>query len=1096
MAEKSSHDVPPKTAKGRVLNNILLVSSVSIAVTFALFVVSRNHEIRKFDSRFEADASIRAFMVEEKLSGGLAAARILYGYLAEEDEIDGIGKKKLTRAMEELLAGRPEVAGLAWVLRTSGRGDWLPALHAGARSGETAAGFGSDAWPMREAAIVRARDTGKPAATQRLSVRGTEGVVGMILVFIPIYAKGMPAGSEAERRLAIRGFAAAVLSVEGLLSAGDKNMERLGLPASLSDAADTPALQPPRSSSAGERGYSPLLSPLYPEPPLYSHPIDFAGRELRVEVSASQAYMARNYPISYWLFIPIDFALTFFLGLYLNTVLSGRARMERKIFDRTADLLRIEDDLRATNAAMRDEVAEHRRAKEEILDLYNNAPCGYHSLDADGVYVRVNETELLWLGYSRRQVIGRRKFQDFLTPESLKVFEEQFPAYKIRGFVRNLEFDMIRKDGTILPVLLNSTVIKNSRGEFIMSRSTIYDISARKAMEEELRAAKDAAEASARAKSAFLANMSHEIRTPMNAIVGLARLAMDTPLTPKQRDYLSKIKTSSEALMGLINDILDVSRIEAGRMEIEQVGFKIDKLLEDVQAVVGVKAEEKGIALTMRIAPGVPRSLLGDPLRLGQVLINLIGNAVKFTEKGSVEVSVTPVHRRMDRVGVLFSVRDTGIGIPAEQQARLFKPFTQADESMTRKYGGTGLGLAISGNLVSLMGGRIDVSSEPGAGSEFSFILELVELPDAEGEPEPPAPAAAPVPRQAKGRILVAEDNEINQQVIREILEGMGLAVEIAKNGREAVDRVSTGGAVDAVLMDLQMPEMDGYEAARAIKARPDLQRIPIIAVTAHALSSERQRCMEAGMDGYVSKPVNPDRLIAALRNWIPALEEQASASAKKELSSVEPEARTAASLPGLDMKALLERLNGNRTLMLRLLGDFARKHGEAAARIRESLAAGGREEARRIAHSLKGVSGNMCAMGVFEASKNLEDALHAQSGGGAEELIDRLDEAMRPLIQSILLLSPQEPPSQGGRRRADKPENLAVALDKLDALLERNSFSARVALGLLKDRLRQEGLKAHVDRMEACLARLDYAGAGVSLAAIKSAIEDGRKNG
>jgi len=640
-------------------------------------------------------------------------------------------------------------------------------------------------------------------------------------------------------------------------------------------------------------------------------------------------------------------------------------------------------------------------------------------------------------------------------------------------------------------------VIKNSRSEFLMSRSTIYDISARKTMEEELRAAKEAAEASARAKSAFLANMTHEIRTPMNAIVGLARLAMDTALTPKQRDYLSKIQTSSEALMGLINDILDVSRIDAGRMEIEQVGFRIDKLLEDVQAVVGVKAEEKGIALTMRMAPGVPRSLLGDPLRLGQVLINLIGNAVKFTEKGSVEVSVTPVHRRMDRVGVLFSVRDTGIGIPAEQQARLFKPFTQADESMTRKYGGTGLGLAISGNLVSLMGGKIDVTSEPGKGSEFSFILELVERPDTEEGAKPSAPSAAPVPRAStRGRILVAEDNEINQQVIREILEGMGLAVEIAKNGREAVDKAASGRAIDAILMDLQMPEMDGYEAARTIKARADLQRIPIIAVTAHALSSERQRCMEAGMDGYVSKPVNPDRLIAALRNWIPALEEQASASAKKELRNTEPEVKAAQSLPGLDMNALLDRLNGNQELLLRLLGEFARKHGDAAERIRESMAGGGKEEARRIVHSLKGVSGNMCAMEVFEASKDLEDALHGRGGSRAEELVDRLEEAMRPLMNAILLLAPQEPSPQGGRRKADKPENLAVALDKLEALLERNSFSARVALGLLRDRLHQEGLGAHVERMEACLARLDYAGAGVSLAAIKSAIEDGRKNG
>jgi two-component system sensor histidine kinase/response regulator len=922
--------------------------------------------------------------------------------------------------------------------------------------------------------MERAGRTGAPAATGRMRVsEKADGFDGFI-VFMPV-GGGRASASE--------GFTAVSMRTRDVTGGGGS------LEAEMMDASD------PVPPGAYAEEYRFLRSALYPEPPRYSRVVELAGREWRVLVDAGGGYVTKYYPVYFQLLIPIGFVLTFSLGLSFISILSGRARVERTVFERTAKLLHIEEDLRAANAAMRDEVAEHRRAKEEILDLYNNAPCGYHSLDADGVYVRVNETELLWLGYSRREVIGRRKFSDFLTPGSLELFKEQFPTFKIRGWVCNLEFDMVRKDGTILPVLLNSTVIKNVRGEFIMSRSTIYDISARKAIEMELLRAKDAAEASAKAKSAFLASMSHEIRTPMNAIIGLARLSMDTALTPKQRDYLSKIQTSADALMSLINDILDVSRIDAGRMEIEQIGFRMDKLLEDVQAVVGVKAEEKGIDLAMRIAPGVPRTLLGDPLRLGQVLINLIGNAVKFTEKGSVEVSVTPVHRRMDRVGVLFSVRDTGIGIPAEQQARLFKPFTQADESMTRKYGGTGLGLAISGNLVSLMGGKIDVASEPGKGSEFSFVLELVERPDAEEEREPSAPAAAPR-LSTKGRILVAEDNEINRQVIREILEGLGLTVESAKNGMEAVDMASSGRAFDAILMDLQMPEMDGYEAARTIKARADLQLIPIIAVTAHALSSERQRCMEAGMDGYVSKPVNPDRLIAALRNWIPALEEQASASAKKELRSAEPEAKAMPSLPGLDMKALLERLNGNQALLLRLLGEFARKHGDAAARIRESLAGGGMEEARRIAHSLKGVSGNMCAIEVFQASKDLENALNARTGDRSEELVDRLEAAMGPLMKAIPLLTPRESSLPGGRRRADKPENLSVAMDKLGALLERNSFSARVALGLLRDRLHQEGLQAHVERMEGCLARLDYAGAGVSLAAIKSAIENGWKNG
>lgn len=516
------------------------------------------------------------------------------------------------------------------------------------------------------------------------------------------------------------------------------------------------------------------------------------------------------------------------------------------------------------------DITERKKADDRFRLAVEAAPNAMLMVDREGRIMMANKQTEKLFEYEREQLIG--KPVEILVPDR---FRPQHPGLrsgfhhdpKARAMGAGRDLYGRKSNGDEVPIEIGLTPVNTDTDVFVLA--SIIDITERK-KNEQLLASREAALEASRIKSQFLATMSHEIRTPLNGIIGLTNLLFAMDMTPAQREHLEGIRISASTLLSLINDILDLTKIEADRMEMEVVNFHIGQLVADAVSVTTTEAKKKNLKIETQIDPSLHLWFKGDAAKIKQVLINLLGNAVKFTESGSVSIKASEMSAESQTTTILFEVQDTGIGITPEVRERLFEVFTQGDSSTRRKYGGTGLGLSICKKLVTKMGGQIDVDSKPGQGSRFWFSLPLENGQESILEKEF-SKAKKSLTKCMTGRVLVAEDNIINQKVALGALSNMGITGQAVANGIEALELLKKVD-FDLVLMDCHMPEMDGYEATQKIRASssPELRKIPIIAMTANVMQGDRERCLEVGMNDYISKPLNQNDLERALNRWLP----------------------------------------------------------------------------------------------------------------------------------------------------------------------------------------------------------------------------------
>ena len=651
------------------------------------------------------------------------------------------------------------------------------------------------------------------------------------------------------------------------------------------------------------------------------------------------------------------------------------------------------------------DLTERRRAEAEVNQLQRRLATAFRvAPDAacvtrltDGKIVDANDRLLREYSWTRNELLGNTTIEAGLwgiEGDRLKMVD----TIRRTGHITDFETIGIGHDGRARPISLSAEVFemddaphlvafivdltekRQAESELAQHREHLEELVSRRTTE--LQQAKLAAEHANKAKSTFLANMSHEIRTPMNAIIGLTHLAERQTTDATQLGRLNKVSDAAHHLLAIINQILDISKIEAGKLELAPIDFSLHRVVDNASALIIDRLNSHGLAFTCAIDPDLPPTLHGDPLRLGQILLNFLSNAVKFTEAGEIAISVSLLRESAAGLLLRFAVRDTGPGIPFEEQGRIFSPFEQADSSTTRCFGGTGLGLSIAKALAEMMGGETGIISQPGNGSTFWFSAWLKHAQN------PAADLVLPIaPDDAehllatayhRSNILLVEDNVINQEVALELLAAAALNADLAVDGEKAVKMVAAK-AYDLILMDMQMPVMDGVAATRSIRASGGT--MPILAMTANAFGDDRQRCLDAGMNDHVAKPVDPQNLYSALIKWLPTpglFTRNTLASTEKPTTPTASELTITllATIPGLDPELGLKAVRGKLPSYQRLLQSFVRSHGEDAGAIETALAGNQLEDARRLAHSLKGASATLGLTEINEVTKELEAAL------------------------------------------------------------------------------------------------------------------------
>jgi two-component system, sensor histidine kinase and response regulator len=740
----------------------------------------------------------------------------------------------------------------------------------------------------------------------------------------------------------------------------------------------------------------------------------------------------------------------------------------------------------------------------------------------DEIIREVNDSMLKILGKPRDKILSQ-SVNKFLDDTGREIFRHEY-MQTLKGIKGNYELTLNRDDGTSIPCLIHSTPFIDTSGKITGFFAFVTDISEMKFFQKELVKAMKQADEATKAKSFFLANMSHEIRTPMNAIIGLSGLALKQKLDLKVKDYIEKVNTSGKSLLRILNDILDFSKIEAGKLDIEYINFDLNSVLDHCVNITGEKIREKKLDFFVIQEPNIPKNLLGDPLRTSQILINLINNAIKFTENGSVSLKIDLLKKDLNKVLLQFTVQDTGIGLSKEQSAKLFKPFNQSDSSNSRKYGGTGLGLSISKNLVEMMNGKIWVESELDKGSMFKFTIELLESNESQSDIQIPIelellnivvisksksnqeiiaryladssfrlyfidstedffnnldivfdtklviiddalelnsihlilnklnelneniksilltnlinnnldnnlllfsdvvqkPFSKKILTESilnifyglrvevekykkleNLNILLVEDNEINQQIATELLQSIKINVDLANNGKECINKLKENkNKYNLILMDIQMPEMDGITATKHIKSIEEFKNIPIIALTAHAMQEEIENCKKIGMIDYIGKPIEPTILFDVILKYSQEVKNKGINSIESTNLSIKVPIIT-----GLDTIGGLRRVAGNKEIYIKILKQFYNNYNNCIETIKECMLNNDYESVILTVHSLKGVAGNIGHKQIQTGASELEKAIHEKN----EALIsDKLNFLEFYLNEFILELSKQ----------------------------------------------------------------------------------------
>jgi PAS domain S-box-containing protein len=642
-----------------------------------------------------------------------------------------------------------------------------------------------------------------------------------------------------------------------------------------------------------------------------------------------------------------------------------------------------------------------RISEERHRLLADNAIDVILTMDLEGRYSYVSPSVEKLRGFTIEEVM-EQSMEDALTPESLGIARAYFarlhanlaaglPPEPFRG-----ELEHRCKDGSTVWTDVTASPLLGTDGHFVEILGVIRDISERKCYEHELRQVYDAAEAANSAKSEFLAHMSHEIRTPMNAVLGLAQVLEREPLADNQRDMVERIRSAGQSLLAILNDILDLSKIEAGQLRIESRPFDLAALLANLDSLMGQVARSKGLSLRLEAPSNRLGPLLGDGLRLEQVLFNLTGNAIKFTEQGEVAVHINTLESSASELRLRFEVRDTGIGIAPDALARLFAPFAQADAGISRRFGGTGLGLSICKRLVELMGGAIGAESQVGQGSSFWFELPFARGNESEASTLAAAPPRIPSgPRLVGAHLLVVDDSAMNRDLVERALHLEGATATLAADGLQAVQLLQTRPErFDAVLMDVQMPVMDGLAATRMIRGQLGMIELPIIAFTAGVRDDQQAAARAAGADDVLAKPMDLEQMAVLLSKWIQPRQAVSLPPARNKPEIVEafPE------IAGIDSERASQRLSRDRDMFIGLLELFVHDNTDAVAQTREALAAGDREAASRRMHTLASNAGFLCALDLMAAARVLEQAID-QGEVDLDERLDTLEKGIADLV-------------------------------------------------------------------------------------------------